>query len=384
MIGKPELTTSDVINFLEHSGLPLQDWGKAKDGTPMLSVRIGGIKQPAVFITAGAHSNETAGVHAALNLMHKLKTDHEVHILPLRDPMGFAGVRHCLQTALKHPVQVSSHAEVLDFLRAEALLLWQEHDFCLYLLGDVGFVWTPRQPGLRSYWLMTNHMEELIQSQPDTISQLAGKSVMMIDPDSDVEGSGTMQRCWHALISKDCAWRHLNRMFGEQNIPPEVAAVDSLMQNVKPGLTCDLHEGNGSGFWLPIPKPPENSELSFWMAKAFFEVISQRGYPITDYVDWLATDQTPLTARDPTWMFPEERLPGLFWVDTLRRGEGHNLMTYGALFGVGFGTEGPMSRPLAMRIDGITNGILAAIRVWEQAQENEKIDEKGMHENYSH
>ena len=106
------------------------------------------------------------------------------------------------------------------------------------------------------------------------------------------------------------------------------------------------------------------------MAKAYFDYINRRDYPVTDYADWLASDHTPQTAHDPSWMLPEARLPGLFWVDTLHRKEGHNLMTYGALFGVGFGTEGPMSQPLAMRIDGITNGILAAIRVWEQTEEN--------------
>jgi hypothetical protein len=36
---------------------------------------------------------------------------------------------------------------------------------------------------------------------------------------------------------------------------------------------------------------------------------------------------------------------------------------------MGFGTEGPMCRPLAMRVDGITNGILAAVHIWERAQE---------------
>ena len=41
-------------------------------------------------------------------------------------------------------------------------------------------------------------------------------------------------------------------------------------------------------------------------------------------------------------------------------------MDCAALFGIGFGTEAPMVRPLAMRVDGITNGILAAIKVWEQ------------------
>jgi len=50
----------------------------------------------------------------------------------------------------------------------------------------------------------------------------------------------------------------------------------------------------------------------------------------------------------------------------LLRGEGPNLMDCADLFGIGFGTEAPMVRPLAMRVDGITNGILASVKVWEQ------------------
>jgi hypothetical protein len=369
MIGNPELTTKDVLRILETSGLTLHEWGKAEDGSPMYAAHTGGTKQPAIFITAGAHSTETAGVHAAMNLLGRLETDHEVHILPLRDPMGFAGVQHCLQIAAGEPVQVRNHHAVLEFLQANADLLWMERNLYIFKLGELGFAWCPYQQGMDGYWLMENGIGELSRLNPDNVQRLFGKSVMLIDPNPDFEGAASMQRCWHAFFTREGAWRHLNRMFGDAGAPAEVAAVDSLMQAVKPGLTCDLHEGNGNGFWLPIPKPEKNSERSFLMAKAYFEYINRCGYPVTDYEDWLASDRTPQTALDPNWMFPEERLPGLFWVDTLRRSEGHNLMSYAALFGVGFGTEGPMSRPLSMRIDGITNGILAAIRVWEQTQE---------------
>ncbi len=370
MIGKAELTTSDVIELLERSGKPLREWGTAEDGSPILAAFREGKKQPAIFITAGAHSSETAGIHASLNLLEQLETDHEVHILPLRDPMGFAGVQHCLAMALGQPVQVQSHAEVLAFLTEHAELLEQKGEIELFLLGDVGFVWCPHLPGLEPYWQMTNWMGDLVQSQPEVVNKLAGKSVMLIDPCPDVEGAYSMQRCWHAFVRRDGAWLHLNRMLGEIDAPPEVAAVNNLMQTIKPGLTCDLHEGNGSGFWLPIPKPEYNSEHPFLMAKAFFDYIQRCGYPVTEYAEWLASDRTPLTAQNPDWMMPEPRLPGFFWVDTLKREEGHNLSTYAGIFGLGFGTEGPMSRSLRMRIDGITNGILAAIRVWEQITDN--------------
>jgi hypothetical protein len=41
-------------------------------------------------------------------------------------------------------------------------------------------------------------------------------------------------------------------------------------------------------------------------------------------------------------------------------------MDYAGRFGVAYGTEAPMEQPLAMRVDGITYGIQAAIQVWEE------------------
>ncbi|MCJ7624821.1 MAG: hypothetical protein MUO76_15075, partial [Anaerolineaceae bacterium] len=331
------LTTKDVFQELSECGKPIQEWGKAVDGSPMLSVRSGGDKQPRIFITAGAHSTETAGVHAAINMIEDLETDHEVHILPLRDPYGFAGVKHCLSFAAAQPVNVSNHMEAYDYLNRQAEKLWHEGEMHLFKLGKVGFVWDKGAPGLGSYWNITNRIEALSTEDPETLRPLWGKSVMMIDPLSGVEGAQAMQRCWHALFDSKGKWLHLNRMFGLDDAVPEVAAVDKLMQTIRPGLTLDLHEGNGQGFWLPIPKPRENVERSFKMAKAFFDYVHLRGYPVTDYEEWLATDRTPQTAIDPGWMKPEPRLPGLFWVDTRARGEGHNLMSYAELYGVAFG-----------------------------------------------
>jgi predicted deacylase len=89
-----DLNSKDVLDVLYDSGKPLQEWGKAIDGTPLLSARMGGDKQPVIFITAGSHATETAGVHAALNMLERVETEHEVYILPLRDPFGFAGLIH--------------------------------------------------------------------------------------------------------------------------------------------------------------------------------------------------------------------------------------------------------------------------------------------------
>jgi hypothetical protein len=359
----PNMRTVDVMDALRASNAPLQEWGKAIDGTPLIAARVGGSKQPGIFITAGCHCDETAGVHAALALVHMLRTEHTVHILPLRDPFGFAGASHCLSWAAGEQVEAANHDEALDYLRSRGELLWQGGHQYLFRLGEIGFMWSPPAPGLESHWAAQSAMGSLVRDHPHLLTPLRGKSIMFLQRLVGVEGSERADRCFHGVLSARGEWLHLNRFFGRQDAPSEVAAIDRLMQTVQPGLTCDLHEGNGEGFWMPIPRPAEDSERVFRMARAYFEYIESQGYPVTTYENWRATDHTASAAD---WMRPEPRLQGLFWVFTPLRGEGPNLMDYAMQYGTAFGTEGPMERPLAMRVDGIANGIMAALKVWEQ------------------
>jgi len=362
----PNLTTADVLEALRASGKPLHEWGRAIDGTPLLEARTGGDKQPAIFITAGAHATETAGVHAALNLLHVLDTEHEVHVLPLRDPLGFGGINRCLSFAAGQSVEVPNHRAVLDYLLAHGQLIWHEEAMHVFELGDIGFIWDTPLPGVNNFRSIHSRMLSLTREEPDVLRSLWGKSVMLMCAMVGVEGSGEMRRCWHGVLSARGEWLHLNRFFSRDDAPPEVAALDRLMQSVCPGLTCDLHEGGDEGFWMPLHEPKENPERVVGMAKAYFEYIHSRGYPITTYEDWVTIERTFPRGYPPNHVRPEPCLPGALWGDVLLTGEGHNLGSYASLFGIGFDTEGPLKRPLVMRVDSITNGILAAIEVWEE------------------
>jgi hypothetical protein len=362
----PNLSTGDVLTTLRDSGHPLREWGRAIDGTPMLAARAGGGKQPAIFITAGSHAPETAGVHAAINLLHGLHTEHEVHVLPLRDPLGFDGVDRCLSFAAGRPVSVPSHAAALEHLEANATLIWRDGDTRVFLLNDTGFMWDTPRPGAERMMTMHARLVTLNREDPAALKPLWGKRIFVMCALQGVEGTNEMQRCWHGVMSDKGEWLHLNRFFGRDDAPAEVAAVDRLMREIRPGLTCDLHEGNGRGFWMPMRKPTVNPERVFQMTRAFFDYIHSKGYPITTYEDWAATDGNVGKNYTSTWMRPEPRLPGLFWADGIARVEGYNLLDYSPLFGTSYGTEGPLEQPLYTRVDGITNGILAAISVWER------------------
>jgi hypothetical protein len=358
----PNLTTADVLDAMRASGKPLHKWGEAVDGTPILSARTGGDRQPPIFITAGVHAHEPAGVHAALALLQGLDTEHEVHVLPLRDPMGFAGANHCLSVAAGERVEVSSHREALDYLRAHARPISSCGDLALFKLGDFGFLWNSPTPCGEGSRPMAGYVQELLGQEPDLVRPLWGRSVMLLLTMTDVEGVGELQRCYHQLFSSAGEWLHLNRLFGRPDAPPEVAAVDRLMKRLKPGLTCDLHEGAEEGFWLPVPRPEGSPERVLAMAGAFLEAMRARAYPITTYDEWVAIYKV----TDQERVGPEPRLPGLLWTNALRAGQGHNLSSYASLRGIAIDTEAPITQPLAVRVDGIAQGIEAAIRVWEE------------------
>jgi len=364
----PHLSTADVLGALRASGKPLHEWGRAIDGTPLLAARTGGDKRPAIFITAGSHAPETAGVHAALTLLRSLETDHETHILPLRDPLGFDGVNACLSCAAGETVGVPTHDAVLDYLTARGRLLWDDGHSRIFKLGAFGFMWRPATDGIDSMMRMTSGMVELMRDDPGAVRPLWGARVMLLCAMRNIEGSGELQRCLHGVISERGEWMHLNRFFGRDDAPPEVAAVDRLVRSIQPGLTCDLHEGNGVGFWMPMRRPRDNPERVFDMTKAFFDEITSRRYPVATYENVVATDYNYGKNYPSQWWVPEPRLPGMIWADGLLRNQGYNLIDYAGLFGIGYGTEAPMEQPLAVRADGIVHGIGAAIRVWERTQ----------------
>jgi hypothetical protein len=355
------LTTTGVIEAVYASGKAVQEWGRAVDGAPILSASIGEGKGPAILITAGVHASETAGVHAALNLLNLLESDHQVFILPLRDPFGFAGVNHCLSIAAKQPVRLENHLDTLEYLKQGSELLYSTQDISIFKLGDVGFIWSPLRQG--RFYQIIDQVGQLSRTHPDLLQPLWGKSVMLLSPDVGCVGAEEMQRCWHGIFSKQGEWLHLNRFFGRSDPPPEVAAVNCLIESVRPGLICDLQEDRVKGFWLGIPRPRQASDKMFRMARAFMGALREQGAPILAYEEMLA-DKHPDTAI-PGLLQPDARLAGLTWMDILKRGEGHNLLTYSATFTCSFGVEAPMRQPLAMRVDGITHGMLAAIREWD-------------------
>ena len=130
---------ADLLAWVEQEKSPTTFLGCAPDGAPVISIRTGGDKTPAVFISAGSHATEQAGVSAAVALVEQLKTDHQVHIIPTRDPIGMNGFAYALGLSLEETPQLNSLEEIPGFLQAHGDILYQRDEVMLVLIGEYGY-----------------------------------------------------------------------------------------------------------------------------------------------------------------------------------------------------------------------------------------------------
>jgi hypothetical protein len=357
------ITTLGVIQALNESSGILHQWGSAVDGTPIHSIQCGGKEKPAVMITAGVHAHEAAGVHAALQLAMELNARHEVYILPLRDPFGFSGVNHCLGFAAGKEILLEDDTSLLDFLFSHASQVWQWDRCYCFQIGEMGFIWQPQPAGLEGFIGVNAHMTMAVRDHPDVFCPLFGKHVMLMNPAPFTERNGLMARCWHAWISPEGAWLNLNRGFGEQGQPGEVAALQRALETIQPGLVIDLQEDDTPGFWFAAPYSQANRTVFAQVLPACLQAVIENQFPVYSAVQMRADSHRDLKIEG--FLQPEGEYPGFFWLNQERIGQGQNLLSYAAGPAVAFGVESPMQRPLGHRVAGTVLVVSTLISKWE-------------------
>ena len=180
---------ADLLAWVEQEKSPTIFLGCAPDGAPVISIRTGGDKTPAVFISAGSHATEQAGVSAAVALVEQLKTDHQVHIIPTRDPIGMNGFAYALGLSLEETPQLNSLEEIPGFLQAHGDILYRRDEVMLVLIGEYGY--------------STHNLYNKVDRGDSRLEPLWGSRIFFPSRDGGIEGTAPMQRAYTLIVTPD-------------------------------------------------------------------------------------------------------------------------------------------------------------------------------------
>ena len=333
-----------LVSHLEASGHEVRRIARAPDGSPVVAVRAGGAREPAIFISAGSHSTEQAGVSAAVQLIDALQTEHQVWVIPTRDPMGINGYRHVLEWALGEPADLASRDDLEGFLRARGEVVIDEEDVVVATINE--FAFTTR-----------NLLGRFKESDAALVEPLKGRRIFVPSGHEDVAGAAPLERAYTLIVSPQGDVLHVNRFHDTAWAPAEVHATRRLLAEIQPGICFDLHEAMGiqDRYWLSARKQRTGDldEQEAHAATAVIERIAAWGarFPEDEYL--------------PGKFFTKSQ-PGVFWLDALVRGEGLNLMDYAAReYGIAFGTEMGMFGTFDDRVAMGMLTVQAAVEAWE-------------------
>ncbi len=301
----PFETYSDLLKTLKDRGHKTRVLGYAPDRSPLVAVKAGGDKKPAILISAGSHATEQAGVRAAVELIDGLKTQHAVYVLPCRDPIGLNGFAYALSLSLGAIPRLGSLKDAEDLLRKRGQVLLDSDGTLLVLIGEYGYA--------------NRGLYRKIETGAEVLEPLKGRRIWFPSRYDDVPGSGLFQRAYTLVVTPAGEVLHLNRFHDTRWAPVEVRCVRKLMGEIKPGLTFDLHEYGGDAFWMSARRQRSDDD----------EVWERR----------MAAEAARTVAASGAKMASENYSPGSFftrlqegvyWLDPSQRGEGLNLIDFAA------------------------------------------------------
>lgn len=340
---QPFTNYSEVLATLKRRGREVRVLGCAPDQSPIVAVRCGGDKLPAIMISGGAHSTEHAGAFATVEVIERLKTKHVVWVVPARDPIGLSGFRHALSLGLGKSPKLESIDELPDFLRKNGEVLLDADGTLLVMIGEYGYA----NKGL---------LHKFEKSAP-ILEPLRGRRIWFTSSRTDTQGSAPLERAYTLIVAPDGEILHLNRFHDTRWVPAEVRSLRNLMAEVRPALTFDLHEhDHGPFFWMSARKQ-RNQDDEIWerrMAGAAAQAVKASGSELAP-------------EKYSPGSFFEKLEPGVFWLDAQKRGEGLNLIDFAAKrYGPGFTIETGMQCPFEERVRQHLLVVQTAVDLFEQ------------------
>ena len=333
---------SDLLQSIENKGHKPRVLGRAPDGAPIVSIKTGGEKEPSIFISAGSHSTEHAGVGAAVELIDRLETEHKTYIIPCRDPMGLNGFAYVLGLSLGKEPSLGALEDVEAILRERGEVVYEEGETLLVIIGEYGY--------------STRGLYGRLKDKAHLLAPLKGRRIFFPSRAEGVEGTLPCQRAYTLIVSPEGKVLHINRFHDTPWAPVESRCTRNLMAEIHPGLTLDLHEHGGAGFWFSA-RHQRNDDDEKWEQRIANEIIQA-------------------VAGSGAELMPEDYLPGSFfttgqrsvyWLNPQKRGEGLNLADFAASkYGPSFTIETGMRSRFQHRVCTAMLAVQTAVKVFEE------------------
>ena len=201
MSAKIYYSCQELLERIDRMGKPVTRLGQTVDSAPIISVQAGGDKEPAIFITAGSHSTEQAGVSAAVDLIEGLDTDHAVHVIPSRDPVGMNGFAYALKLALGSAGEITSFDQAEPLLREAGEVLFEEDGMVLSLIGEYGYaINRPSKAVVCPQWAFYRRLQKLSREEPSVLEPLKSRRLFQAPGQSGVKGTGDFGRAYTLVI----------------------------------------------------------------------------------------------------------------------------------------------------------------------------------------
>ncbi len=332
-----------LLEMIRQRGHSFRVIGAAPDLSPLVLVKAGGSKKPSIVISGGAHATEHAGVVAAVELIDRLKTDHEVWIVPSRDPIGLSGFRHALSLGLGESPNITNVEEAEQLMREKGEVLVDRDDLLIVRIGEYGYA--------------NRGLYRKIDKGAKILDALRGRRIYFPSRTDDLPGAGPLERAYTLIVTLDGEVLHLNRFHDTLWAPAEVQAIRKVLADVQPGLTFDLHEHERGGFFWMSARRQRTEQDEIWerrMAHAAIAAVAAGGAE-------LAAD-----AYSPGDFF--ERLErGVYWLDPSKRGEGLNFADFAsAKYGPSFTIESGMKGPFEQRVRQHLTVVQTAVSIFEE------------------
>lgn len=353
-------TNAEVLERVHASGLPCTTLARTLDDLEIVSIQTGGTRQPPVLITAGAHAGEPSGVYGALELLTRIHCEFETHIVPLRDPFAWQGLERCLSFALREPVTIDDHAHLDRMLTTRGQVIFRDGDLLIAVVNGLGFCTMPTPVNTTGPRDMERRLRALLRSQPALIQSLQGIRLLLPSNLPGVDGCGDFTQAFTLFVTPEGEVIDLNRAFDHTDAPLEVRCVRDLIHRLQPGLTIDLHEGQGDKFYLFVSAL--DNPLTQRVADAMLQAATAAGAELYMLSDLSRRVDAATISR------LRETSPGLIMGNTHSDLQGSSLGTYALRYGAALTTETGRWTSLRRRVDWQVQAALAGLTEFQRAR----------------